>query len=57
MRGAKDADREQRGEVGRRLDHEDVHAGDVRTDDAHRGHDERDRADHRDSAETADHQQ
>ena len=37
--GGHDADREQRGEVGRRLDHEDVQAGDVRAQDPHRRHD------------------
>ena len=55
--GAQDADREQRGEVGRRLDHDEVQVGDVRAQDPHRRHDERDGGDHDDGAPTADHQE
>ncbi len=57
MPAASDADREQRGEIGRRLDHERVQVRDVRADDPHRRHDERDGRDHDDGAPPADHQQ
>ena len=55
--GGQDADGEQRGEIRRRLDHEDVQVRDVRAEDPHRGHDERDRGEHHDRAPPADHQQ
>ena len=55
--GGHDADREQRGEVGRRLDHEDVQAGDVRAEDAHCHHEERHGGEHDEGAPPAHHQQ
>ena len=55
--GGRDADREQRGEVGRRLDLERIQARDERAEDPHRRHDERHGGDHDHDAPPAHHQQ